>query len=263
MSETYQLVNPHLQGAPFFWEGGPVGVLLCHGYTATSAEVRPLATALHQQGYTVAGPLLPGHGTKPQDANQYTWQDWTAAVEHVYEELSKKCEKVVIGGESLGGLLTLHAAIYHQEAAAVLCYAPALRSTPLVMRLFAEVIKRWVAVRPKSFAPPGPLPLWQGYAHDPVAAASQMFRLQAHVERNLGNIRQPILIVQGENDTAVYHEVPELIASRVNSQVKEVHWMKASGHCVILDEERERVFEITRAFLERNIPLGAGSDQPA
>ena len=65
--EQQMILNPHLEGDSFFWEGGEVGILLIHGFTATTAEVRPLAEFLHKNGYTVAGPLLPGHYTKPDD----------------------------------------------------------------------------------------------------------------------------------------------------------------------------------------------------
>ena len=40
--------NPHLKGGPFFWGAGPTGILLVHGFTATTAEVRPLAQALQR-----------------------------------------------------------------------------------------------------------------------------------------------------------------------------------------------------------------------
>ncbi len=33
-----------LPGESFLWEGGPVGVLLAHGFTATHAEVRPTSS---------------------------------------------------------------------------------------------------------------------------------------------------------------------------------------------------------------------------
>lgn len=251
MATKYELVNAHLEGEPFFWEAGPVGVLLSHGFTATTAEVRPLAEILHAAGYTVAGPLLPGHGTSPEDLNGTAWREWTGAYERMYERLQAKCSRVVIGGESLGGLLTLHAAIYHPEAAAVLCYAPALRTTPLHMRLFAELIKRWVPMYPKHSKPDGASALWQGYAHEPVPAATQLFRLQVEVNRYLGDIQQPLLIVQGKKDHAVYPTVPGWIAESVRSQIVEVHWMPESGHCVILDAEREAVGEITLKFLQR------------
>ena len=69
------LKNPHMEGDSFLWEAGPVGIVLSHGFTATTTEVRLLAKALHEKGYTVAGPLLPGHGTRYQDMNRCRWQD--------------------------------------------------------------------------------------------------------------------------------------------------------------------------------------------
>jgi hypothetical protein len=65
MNANSALQNPHLEGDSFTWESGPLGILLLHGFTATTAEVRPLAKLLHQDGYTVSGPLLPGFGTTP------------------------------------------------------------------------------------------------------------------------------------------------------------------------------------------------------
>jgi len=39
-----------------------------------------MATHLHKMGsYTVAGPLLPGHGYEVEDMNKVCWQDWAAA----------------------------------------------------------------------------------------------------------------------------------------------------------------------------------------
>jgi carboxylesterase len=55
--------NPGLEGDSFFCEAGPFGILLIHGFTATTAEVRPLARRLLSVGYTISGPLLPGHDT--------------------------------------------------------------------------------------------------------------------------------------------------------------------------------------------------------
>ena len=63
--EEIFLLNPELEGGSFFWRGGETGVLLLHGLTSTTAEVRPLAKRLLNEGYTVSGILLPGHGTTP------------------------------------------------------------------------------------------------------------------------------------------------------------------------------------------------------
>ena len=59
-AEEGYILNPELEGGSFFWKNGETGVLLLHGLTATTAEVRPLAKSLLKEGYTVSGILLPG-----------------------------------------------------------------------------------------------------------------------------------------------------------------------------------------------------------
>ena len=85
------IVNPHLSGESFLWQAGPVGVLLVHGFTATTAEIQPLAETLYSAGYTVSGPLLPGHGSSPEQLNKTKWQEWVQAVEQAYTQLSSIC----------------------------------------------------------------------------------------------------------------------------------------------------------------------------
>lgn len=126
MKDNPNLKNPHLSGESFFWPSGPTGVLLMHGFTATTAEIRPLAQRLLSKGYSVSGPLLPGHGTSPQDANRFTWKDWLQVCENAYRQLKFQCEPVFVGGESTGGLLALYLGSQHPEVAGILTYAPAL-----------------------------------------------------------------------------------------------------------------------------------------
>jgi carboxylesterase len=246
------LKNAHLEGDSFYWEGGPVGVLLSHGFTATSAEVRLLGGYLHERGYTVAGPLLPGHGTTIEEMNRCHWQDWVKGVEQTYQELARRCQKIVVGGESMGGLLALFLAAEHPEAAAVLAYAPAVHSTTKIVRLAASVMAPFVAY--KTW-PPGPKTVvderWKGYPAQPIKAAVQLFHLQEEVNRRLSSIRQPVLVVQGRLDRSIFPDCPKLVMVKVRSEIKEVHWMDNSEHCVLLDQEWEKVAEITGKFLAR------------
>ncbi len=249
---AYTLRNPHLEGTTFFWEGGPVGVLLSHGYTATTAEVRLLGRYLHERGYTVSGPLLPGHGTTPQEMNRCRWQHWTEAFEAAYRELASRCERVFVGGESMGGLLALHLASYHPEIAGVMAYAAAI----------AVPLKRWQAVLLPLLAPLGiMLPKgpstpsaadarWQGYDENPLRATRQLFALQAATRARLTAITHPILIVQGRLDTAVDATAPQIIYDSVRSTQKYLYWFEHSTHCVLLDQEWEEVAELTLRFIE-------------
>ena len=249
---TYTLRNPHLEGDSFFWEGGPVGVLLSHGYTATTAEVRLLGRFLHEHGYTVSGPLLPGHGTTPQAMNRCRWQTWAEAFESAYRELAARCERVFVGGESMGGLLALHLASHHPEIAGVMTYAAALAvpssfTQTLFLALFAPL---GVIVQKGPSAPSAADARWQGYDQNPLRATKQLFALQAATRARLSEIAQPILIVQGRLDATVNAAAPDLIYHNVRSIEKHLHWFERSTHCVLLDQEWEDVAALTLRFME-------------
>jgi len=215
MKQTPTVHNAHLEGDPFFWEGGPAGILLSHGYTATTAEVRLLAERLHRQGYTVSGPLLPGHGTTPNEMNRCRWRDWDEALEAAYQQLAAKCERVFVGGESMGAMLALQVAARHPQVAGILAYAPAfqLHRKPRVLSfLLSSFVSHMIKNDVDNINPN-----WKGYAVNPLRALRQLVGLQKEVGRHLNAIRQPLLIVQGRLDTAIDMRGAEMLYHGVGS----------------------------------------------
>lgn len=245
-----ELHNPQFDGAPFFLEGGPTGVFLSHGYTATCWEVRMLADNLHACGYTVAGPLLPGHGSKPEDLNRVRWQNWVEAGEKVYRRLQDKCQHVFVGGESMGSLVALHLASQHSEAAGVLCYAPAIKLTMSAAdKLKLRLVSPFIAQIGRESLDRGDI--WQGYPGLPLKGAVQLLKFQAAVIQRLPEIHQPVLIFQGRLDTTVHPQAGDLILQGVNSKIKQHHWLEKTTHVVTLDQELDQVTQITLAFIEK------------
>jgi carboxylesterase len=250
--DTHPIQNPHLEGDTFFWEGGTTGVLLLHGLTATTAEVRLLAEKLHAEGYTISAPLLPGHGTKPEDLNETSWHDWAWASEKAYQHLATVCDHVFVGGESTGGALALHLAARHEEIAGVLCYAPAIKlaiATHDLIRLY--MIAPLVDAIPKDNV--GSNPHWQGYKVNPLRAVMELIRLGRDVRRQLPRITQPVLIMQGRNDKTVSPDVGEIILEGVSSGKTEQHWLEQSGHVILLEEELELITAVTLKFMQESI----------
>ncbi|MBE7552747.1 MAG: alpha/beta fold hydrolase [Anaerolineales bacterium] len=244
------LHNSHLPGDAFFWPGGPVGVLLSHGYTATTAEVRLLAGHLHRQGYTVSGPLLPGHGLDPQALNRCRWQDWVKALSDAYHHLTARCERVFVGGESMGALLALYLAGEQPEIAGILAYAPAL-AVPRMTTLKARLAAPFVRTSPKRTLHYDADGKWQGYKVNSIPAFLQLTHLQRQVRRRLAHLRQPLLIVQGRLDTAIDLRGVGILYREIGSPLKELHWLEHTGHLVMLDHEIEQVTSLTLRFMER------------
>ena len=245
--------NPDLDGAPFLLEGGPVGVLLIHGYTATPVEMRLIGDYLHQRGYTVSGPRLPGHGTVIEDLHPFRWQDWAAHVDGAYAALRARCPKVFVGGESLGGLLALYLGAQHPEAAGVIVYAPALRPRGRLVRL-TPFLKFLVKTRPKNRGPRARSIVderWQGYNVDSVPAGAQILALQQAVQRRLPQVRPPLLIFQGKLDQTLVPEGAQEVYDHAGSTDKTLVWLEKSSHCIALDVEWEAAAQQTAAFIGR------------
>ncbi len=248
--------NPDADSSPFFYEGGPVGVLLIHGYTATPIEVSLLGKYLHVRGYTVSGPRLPGHGTSIEDLHFCRWQDWAVHVDNAYSVLRSCCNRVFVGGVSLGSLLTLYLGAQHREIAGLIVCSPALRArnwlinlTPLVHPFVKAIKKRRSATIKASVAHER----WQGYTVDSVPALAQVLSLQRHVSQLLPAITQPIVIFIGRLDQTIDVQAARGLYDRVASADKEVVWMEKSTHSIFLDLEWDAVARKTNSFIERRM----------
>lgn len=248
MNENAYIENPHLDGESFFWQGNSTGVLLLHGLTATTAEVRLLAECLKQQGYTISAPLLPGHGTHPAELNDKKWLDWYEAAEIAYLELRQKCKQVYVGGESMGALLALLVASRHLQVQGLMLFAPAIK-IPGLWR--ADFLKLFKAYQPKPIRNDD-LP-WKGYTVNPLKAVSQLFKLQKVARRELLNVTQPTIIVTAELDKIIAPESGKIVFDGISAQDKSLHHMLQSSHNILIDQEISHVCELVITFIDRHL----------
>ncbi len=241
---------------PFDFPGGSVGVLLIHGFTGSSAEMRPMGQYLAGQGYTALGPLLPGHGTRWQDLASCKWTDWTSAAERVYIGMKERCHTIFVGGGSMGALITLFLAERHPEIAGIIAMAPALFAQDWRINI------AWLLKRLRPFSPYDPQRdgddladpearqryLWS-YMGTPLAAAEQLVYLQRLVQRRLHEVVVPTLILQSKHDRTVKPSGADYAFNRISSCHKELVWLPRSGHCLWVDIEKEQVWLKAHQFI--------------
>jgi len=95
--------------APFSLGDGADACLLLHGLTGAPSEVRPVGEALARAGFRALGPLLPGHGTTPNDLETVTRADMLDAAREALLSL-RGARRVYLCGLSMGALLAVHLA---------------------------------------------------------------------------------------------------------------------------------------------------------
>ena len=244
----------HENAKAFYFRGNNIGCLLIHGFTGSPAEMRLLGEFLNKQGCTIKGVLLKGHGTTVKDMEQTTWKDWLSSAEVELIDLMHKCDKVVVIGLSMGGIIALKLAEKFDVDAVVSIAAP----IKIVNRkvYFARIIKYFKKYIPK------PEKKFDNevkdycisYDRTPVALIPHLLKLIRITKRRLRKIKSPILIIQSKNDKTVRYESAEYIFKKVGSELKKLVYLKESGHVVTLDLEREKVFnEIKKFLIEINL----------
>lgn len=102
----------HSGARSFLLPGGQVGILLVHGFGGSIGDFRTLAFELQQQGFTVGGLCLPGHGQTPEVLATFHQADWREAVFSAAREMKKSSRSLVLVGASFGGALVIDYAVH-------------------------------------------------------------------------------------------------------------------------------------------------------
>lgn len=245
-----------LNPSPFLLEGSSVGVLLIHGYTGSPPEMNLVGNYLNQRGMTVSAPLLPGHGTTPEDLNRRRWRELADHASQALADLQNSCDTVFVGGLSLGATLSLYLAAHHDDLAGALTYSPPIQMKDWRVKLL-PIAKHLIRGFPKGeeyFADPkAESQLWS-YDEYPAAAGDEILnKLRAEVIRNLPRVSCPLLIVYSTKDPMVDAKGVQLLYDQVGSTDKELVTLHESGHVVTVDSEWKVVAKKSYQFITERV----------
>ena len=247
---------------PYFARGGPTGVLLLHGFTASPHEVKWLGQYLAARGHTICAPRIAGHGTDYRDLARTTWQDWAASALDGYHMLRAQCDRVFVGGLSMGGALALFTAAQVEVDGVIALAAPVLPFPGLSanrlriakhLRPFTDQTDRspfadYILAQQKQLGEPeiGRV----RYGMWSTAALEQLTRMIPHVNARLPEIRAPVLAVYSKADaTVLLPNLEALKAGLTGAARVEAHVIEQSSHILTQDMERETVFRLIVEFV--------------
>jgi carboxylesterase len=241
----------YADASPAEADGRRVGVLLCHGFTGSPASMVPWGRYLAEQGFGVAVPRLPGHGTTWQEMNRTVWADWYGEVERALDKLTANCDQVVVGGLSMGGGLALQlAADRGREVAGLVLVNPAVataRKDVLALPILKHVVGSFPGITNdikkggEEF----------GYTRTPLKAAHSMMSSWKALRQDLPRVTQPILLFRSAEDHVVDPSSAKAILGSVSSRDVTEQILENSYHVATLDNDAPTIFEESARFVRR------------
>ena len=232
--------------------GRPIGVLLVHGFTGSPASMKPWGRALHEQGYAVEVPRLPGHGTRWQDLNQVSWTDWYAEASAAFDRLRSSCDAVVVGGLSMGGSVALRLAEERGDQ---------VDGIVLVNPFVSSTRKELVAIPVLKHVVPGlkgvvndikkPGQDEVGYPKLPLKGLAQVLEMWKVLVPDLGRVTQPLLYFRSTIDHVIDASSSPTVLQAVASTDVEERMLEDSYHVATLDNDADRIITESAAFVAR------------
>jgi len=241
-------VSTHTLGAT---RGHSAAALCLHGLTGTPYEVRPLAEALAARGIRALGPVLPGHGSTPEDLSRTHHREWLDFVRAEFRALRAEYEQLFVVGVSMGGLLSLALAAENDCEGVGVVGSPVEFSWPI--RTFIPILKHLKPMLPKQNGPdiadPEARRRHPGYDVMPLAAVQQLIRLQSVVRGGLSRVRAPTFVAHGDLDNTAHPRDADFIYSGVAASRKQLLRLERSAHVVPVDYEGAELAQALAGFM--------------
>ncbi|MBN8235430.1 alpha/beta fold hydrolase [Halobacillus kuroshimensis] len=237
------------QPQPFTFEGGDRAVLLLHGFTGHSADVRMLGRFLQKHGYTTHAPIYAGHGrefealldARPED----WWNDVQEALNHL-RELGYK--EIAVAGLSLGGVLGLKTAYSAPVKGLVTMCSPVFfDNEKQLTKTFEFKARQYKQLEGKDEE------TIEKEIQELLDESKEMFTelggLINEVHDNIDQIYTPTFVVQGTQDDMINTSSADYIYEQVETDDKQIKWYENSGHVITMDKEKEELHEDILQFL--------------
>ncbi len=246
------------QALPFEFQGfgknKDIGCLLIHSFTASPSEVRPLGVFLRNQGYSGIAPLLPGHGSVPDDLGEITWLDWYSNAREGLFYLKENYSTVICIGVALGSVLaTMLGASPEREIISGLVFiSPSQHSPSALVKTVLPFLKffkkEFPTIHLESYTDSDDDDQFY-YDKRPTSALIELYKIIGFTNQRLSLIQQPTLIIHHKNDEVSSDFIFDKL---VNCEVKE-RWTHDKGaRWFCYSEEAKSAFEKIDNFIQTN-----------
>ncbi|MCI2252917.1 carboxylesterase [Domibacillus sp. PGB-M46] len=235
---------------PFTFEAGKRAVLLLHGFTGNSSDVRMIGRFLEKNGYTSHAPHYKGHAVPPEELVKTGPEDWWKDVEEGYQHLlNLGYEEIAVCGLSLGGVFALKLG-YTKPVKGIIpmCAPMAMKDEQTMYNGVVEYARGFKKFEGKS-ADVIEKEI-EAFKQTPMNTLAALRELVQDVRSHIDHIYAPVFVVQARNDKMIDTNSANVIFEGVETDEKQLKWYEESGHVITLDKEKEQLHADILAFLQ-------------
>jgi len=234
---------------PFTFEGGERAVLLLHGFTGHSADVRMLGRFLEKQGYTCHAPHYEGHGVPPEELVHTGPDDWWKDVMNAYQFLKDRGhQKIAAVGLSLGGVFSLKLGYTVPLTGIVTMCSPMYIKSEEIMYQGVLAYAREFKKREGKNEEQIEIEM-EEYSKAPMKTLKALQGLIQEVRDEVDTVYTPTFVVQARHDEMINTDSANIIFNNVQSNHKKLKWYENSTHVITLGKERDELHEDVLEFL--------------
>ena len=242
-------------------------VLLFHGMTGSPYEMKKMGKALFDADFDVFCYCLPGHGTSPINIKTVRWQDWYDDSVLHYKELTQKYNEVYLGGLCLGAVLAIAIAQEYQNVRGIVSLSTTLFldgwtipwynffmpiGVHTILRYYYsfperepyglknETLRRKIAALQKRNT--------EALDNYPMSCIYELLKFSKQTQKNIAKVTAPILLMHAKEDDLTSTKSAEFVYRNISSKTKNYIKLENSYHLIVMDYERDYVFEKSIEF---------------
>lgn len=252
----------------FKHENSNRAVLLFHGMTGSPFEMKKYGRALFDAEFDVYCECLAGHGTSEINIKNVRWQDWYNQSVKKYKELKEHYDEVYLSGLCMGAVLALAIAQEHKDVSGVIGLSTTLFldgwTIPwynFLLPFGYMTIIRYYYMFPERF-PYGlknermrnkisALQKKNTVALDnyPLSCIYELLKMSKYAQKNMHKVISPLLLIHAKEDDLTSTKSADFVYKKVSSNNKDYIQLENSYHLIVMDSERDFVFNKAIEFL--------------
>ena len=228
---------------------GDQAVLLLHGFTGNTSDVRQLGRYLQKKGMTSYAINYEGHAEHPKKITESSPFVWYRQAAEAYDFLrSEGYSNIFVAGVSIGGVIALKLAMERDvTGVSTIC-------SPMYMKESSTLYEQFIVYAKKY------LKMFESKSPEEIKKETETLEMTAvfddismfinSVRGNLESINVPLYTAQAVHDKVIDPDSANVIYNGAGTEEKEIKWYDEGGHVLTIDESKEELFEDIYNFIE-------------